>query len=57
MDTIEDRDEQAAGPSPAGDSENAGDSAPPGKKPIDDTDESSEERRDHPGLVEGQGAD
>ena len=41
-----------AGTSPLGDSENAADSATPGKKPIDDTSESSTGRREHPGLAD-----
>jgi hypothetical protein len=45
--------EQPAG-SPAGDPEDVADSATPGKKPIDETSESSKERREHPGLAEGQ---
>ena len=44
--------EQENAPNPG--SENAGDSANPGKKSIDDTRESSEERREHPGTADSE---
>jgi hypothetical protein len=42
----------APGRAPTGESEATADSAPPGRKAIDETRESSEERREHPGTAD-----